>query len=186
LRRQIPAHLGCKIEFLRFGLGQESGNKDIYDDHMTKLEKRLKVHNEVEIKFMDLKKYMKTIFLIATTLLLILPIKADSSDFKAYEVVDVKLSKVLITDGFDYYFVNYGIGCYYSDFYKGDIIFIDTFLYPIYGDTILVTDSLYGTTTCDVISSENLYFKSYTVEMDTGYEILIKDSYSNYFLVDYI
>ncbi|MBU3918644.1 AAA family ATPase [Patescibacteria group bacterium] len=41
------------IEFLRFCLNQQPQNENIYNDHETKLEKCLKVHGEVKLKFMD-------------------------------------------------------------------------------------------------------------------------------------
>ena len=41
------------IEFLRFGLNQESENEEIQGDHITKLDRCLKIHGEIEISLID-------------------------------------------------------------------------------------------------------------------------------------
>jgi hypothetical protein len=77
---------------------------------------------------------------------------------------------------------------YSSDFYKGDVIFIDTFYNPSYGDTILTNNSLTGTKACEVTSSSKLDLKSYYVKevMDPENKILVEDNYGNLYLVEYL
>lgn len=127
---------------------------------------------------------MKKVAIILILLLLTLPSTLKASNYKAYSVLDVTYNDILITDGISYFLVDYNYECYSSDFSEGEIIYIDTYFTPGFWDTILV-EGLFGSKTCKVSNSNELNLKSYSVEMNTGNEILIKDSYSNYFLLDY-
>jgi len=126
------------------------------------------------------------VFLLIFVFLTIPLTQAVASSYSPYVVVKEFGSEILVSDGSSYYIIDYGWGCYSSDFSEGEIIYIDDFLYPSYGDDILV-ESLFDYNTCSVIDADEVNLKDYFVHQvfDSDDKIMVEDSYGDLYLVEY-
>lgn len=109
-----------------------------------------------------------------------------AANFKSFVIEKVGSDKILINDGSQQYILEHNYECYDSDFLEGAIVYIDTFIYPSYGNTILIT-GLFGNKTCEVTSADQVNIKKYFVDkvIDSKDEIIVTDSKGIQYLVEY-
>lgn len=105
---------------------------------------------------------------------------------KAFLVLNGGSDKVLITDGISQYIIEHNYECYDSDFYDGATIYIDSYSYPSYGDTIIISGG-FSNKTCEVTNSEEVNIKKYYVDkvLDSDDKIIVTDKNGTQYLVEY-
>lgn len=135
-------------------------------------------------------KKCQTIFLYLITVIIffLLPkISFAQLNYKAFIVEKViGYDKILVSDGYSRYIVDYNFECTSFDFYFGQTIYIDTYYSPGFYNTILVDGPL-GSETCKVSSSQEVNLKRYFVDavIDSRDEIIVEDSYGEKYIVEY-
>ncbi|MCX6722677.1 MAG: hypothetical protein NT094_01240 [Candidatus Staskawiczbacteria bacterium] len=95
-------------------------------------------------------------------------------------------SKILITDGYSEYIIEHNYDCYDSEFIEGATIYIDSYISPMYGDTIIISGG-FSKSTCEVTSSNEVNIKRYYVDkvLDSDDKIIVTDKNSVQYLVEY-
>lgn len=130
----------------------------------------------------------KIFFLLLSSALLIFVLlpHALASNYRNFLVEKVFGDRLLINDGYSQYIIEYNYDCYSSDFLEGSYIYIDSYLSPIWGDTI-ITEGFYGKETCEVTNSEEVNLKKYLVVsvIDNKDEIIVEDKRETMYLVEY-
>lgn len=136
------------------------------------------------------EKNINNKFLLLSLILffLSLPILSiEAANYKAFLVEKVfGYDKLLITDGYSQYILDYNFECSSFDFDEGKTIWIDTYFSPGFFDTIIV-ETLFDTKTCKVSSSEEVNLKQYFVVsvIDNKDEVIVEDKYGDKYLVEY-
>ncbi|MDP2685405.1 MAG: hypothetical protein Q8P20_10340 [bacterium] len=123
--------------------------------------------------------------IILMVIIFVFPIIPADASFKAYTILKHRsFNHLILTDGYNYFDVQYSYDCSFSSIYEGEVILIDSILDPAYGDDI-VYDGTWGTDACTVSSFGNkLNMSSYTIEMVDSFDTIISDSF-NYYNVDF-
>ncbi len=137
-------------------------------------------------------KYMKNIkiFLGSSIIFFILMAlnicNVYASNVNPLVVLESGSDMILVSDGIQEYVVEYNYQCWDSDFVEGEIIYIDYFLSPSWGDTIIIPGA-YKNKTCEVTDSEKVKIKYYYVDkaLDSDDKILVTDAYGLQYLVEY-
>lgn len=115
---------------------------------------------------------------------LISPFLTQAANYKTYVVIaEADYGEIVISDGYDFYLLDYGYGCYGSDFSVGETIWIDAFLYPSFYDEILVHGT-FDYKTCNVTSAEELDLEDYYVHAVDGYDVILEDEWGDLYSVE--
>jgi len=82
--------------------------------------------------------------------------------------------------------IEFNYECYGHDFHNSQVIYIDTYSVPMYGDAIIV-DGLFGTKTCKVSDSKQVSISDFYVEdiVDSSDKIIVSDTLNQRYLVEY-
>jgi len=109
---------------------------------------------------------------------------ANASNLKAFVVEKRGTDIILINDGTLQYVIGHNYDCYDSEFIKGEVIYIDTYFSPSYGDAIIIPG--YINTVCEVTDSERVNIKKYYVDhiLDSEDKIIVSNNSGTY-LIEY-
>jgi len=135
------------------------------------------------------KQKFKRIFILSFLISIFLMANlVSASNLKAF-LVEKKIdyNSLLISDGISQYIIDYNYKCYSSDFFEGQYIYIDTLIYPMFGDTIIL-GSFGQTKTCEVgnIPKKVNLQKYFVISVNNGKnEIVVEDKYGDKYLVEY-
>ena len=82
--------------------------------------------------------------------------------------------------------IEYNYECYSSDFHNSQVIYIDTYSVPMYGNAIIV-NGLFGAKTCKVSSSKQVRMSDFYVEdiVNSSDKIIVSDTLNQRYLVEY-